>query len=58
MLGDGGTKVVRVDPATNEVEPATFDAPYGASAMRLFDGELWITASDDGHGARRGSRDR
>jgi len=47
VLCDGATKVVRIDPATNKVSGG-FDAPEGAAAMRLFDGELWITDEKNG----------
>jgi len=43
VLGDRGTTIARIDPATNTVT-GTFDAPPSASALRAGEGSLWVTS--------------
>ena len=46
VLGEGGTEIVHVDPASNAAV-GTFAAPTGASALRAGDGSLWVTSTTE-----------
>jgi virginiamycin B lyase len=48
FLINGTHAIARVDPATNQVDPARFEGPGFASALRFADGSLWVTCAGTG----------